>query len=392
MPIIAFFLVIVFFLSLLGILHTYLIYPAWMIIFTPKKEQNETVFTPSNELPTVDILFAAYNEESVIEAKLSSMLKTNYPIEKIRIFVGSDASTDKTNDIVAKFASAHSNVHLIEFPGRTGKSGIINTLAAKASADVFILTDANVIFFEDTIFNLIKHFKNTEVAQVAANIIKVSPNKAGIASQEMNYIQLENKIKYAESRRWNTIMGAEGGCYAIRKEFYAPVPKNFYMDDFYITMNVLEKGKKVLFEPAAVCNEDVPTSGDEEFKRKVRISIGNFQNLNRYKALLIKERVGFAFLSHKVLRWFTPFFIIITFLGSFFLSWYSDWFFFFFAMELLFLLSPAFDSIFSYKGKGFGPIKYAAHFVRMNAALLKGFFVWLMGVESNVWQPTKRSV
>lgn len=392
MTLMAFFFSIIFFVSLFCILHTYIFYPLWMIVFTGDKEQNEIQFNKEDELPTVDILFAAYNEEAVLEGKLESMLKTNYPKDKIRIFVGSDASTDRTNEIVKKFADTNANIHLIEFPGRTGKSGIINALAEKATADIFILTDANVIFFEDTIFNLVKHFKNNDVAQIAANIIKVSPKKEGIASQEMNYIQMENKIKYAESKRWNIVMGAEGGCYAIRKEFYAPVPKNFYMDDFYITMNVLEKGKQVLFEPKAVCNEDVPTSGDEEFKRKVRISIGNFQNLNRYKVLLTKKDIGFAFVSHKVLRWLTPFFIIITFVGSFFLSWYSNWFFFFFAMELMFLLSPAFDSIFSVNGKGFGPIKTAAHFVRMNAALLKGFFKWAMGIESNIWQPTKRSV
>ncbi|MFY8184589.1 MAG: glycosyltransferase, partial [Bacteroidia bacterium] len=225
----AFFFSIIFIVSLFCILHTYIFYPLWMIVFTSDKEQNEIQFKKEDELPTVDILFAAYNEEAVLEGKLESMLKTNYPKDKIRIFVGSDASTDRTNEIVKKFAETNSNIHLIDFPGRTGKSGIINALAEQATADVFILTDANVIFFEDTIFNLIKHFKNNDVAQIAANIIKVSPKKEGIASQEMNYIQMENKIKYAESRRWNIVMGAEGGCYAIRKEYYAPVPKNFYM-------------------------------------------------------------------------------------------------------------------------------------------------------------------
>jgi len=328
MTLISLFFILLFVVSSVGILHTYFFYPVWMILFTKQKKQNDFVFQDNemDVLPTVSILFAAYNEESVLDAKLKSMLNTTYPIDKIKIIVGSDASTDKTNEIVMQYSALHPQVQLIEFPGRTGKAGIINQLAAQSDSEIFILTDANVIFKENTIFELVKHFKNTDVAQVAANIIKVSPSKQGIASQEMNYIQMEN----------------------------------------------------------------VPTSSDEEFKRKVRISIGNFQNLMRYKALLFKRNIGFAFLSHKLLRWHTPFFLIITFVSSFFLSWFHNVFFFFFIAELFLLLSPAFSGLFG-RSNSKGPIHYAAHFVKMNTALLKGFFIWLKGVESNVWQPTKRS-
>ncbi len=249
-------------------MHTYIFYPLWIIASTPKKKQNEELYLETDELPTIDVLLAAYNEEKVLEEKINSMLNTTYPIEKLNIYIGSDASTDRTNEIIRSFAEKNPNVHLVEFPGRTGKSGIINKLAENATADLFVLTDANVMFFPDTFFKLVQHFKNPKVAQVAANIVKVAPKTEGIAKQEINYIQFENKIKYAESLRWKSLMGAEGGCYAIRKEWFAPVPKNFYMDDFYITMNVIEKGGYALFEPEAICHEDVPTSGDEEFKRK----------------------------------------------------------------------------------------------------------------------------
>ncbi|MCD6069171.1 MAG: hypothetical protein K0S33_3997 [Bacteroidetes bacterium] len=386
-------LAILFCFCALCVVHSYVLYPLWIIVSTPKRKQNNELYAESDALPEVAILLAAYNEEEVIEAKLKSMLATTYPKHKLKIYIGSDASTDRTNEIIRSFIPGNEGIiQLIKFPGRTGKSGIINTLAEKAQEEIFIMTDANVLFFEDTIFKLVQHFKNQKVAQVAANIVKVSPKQKGIAKQEINYIQFENKIKYAESLRWNAIIGAEGGCYAIRRSWFAPVPKNFFMDDFYITMNVIEKGGYALFEPEAICNEDVPTSGDEEFKRKVRISIGNFQNLSRYRRLLLSGGIGFAFLSHKVLRWHTPFFLIICFVCSFFLSWQSNFFFYCFALELLLFLTPAFDAIFTSGKNPSGIFRYAAHFVKMNLALLKGFFVWLWGVESNIWQPTKRSV
>ena len=188
-------------------------------------------------------------------------------------------------------------------------------------------------------------------------------------------------------------MGAEGGCYAIRKEYYAPVPPKFFMDDFYITMNVLERKGKVLFEPDAVCNEDVPTQADEEFKRKVRISIGNFQNLNRYKTMLFPfwKGVGFAFLSHKVLRWCTPFFLIAAFILCIVLSQYNMLFVILLVGQLLLFLSPVFDKLFSTMGLRLVLLKYTGHFYLMNLALLNGFYKYISGIDSNIWQPTKRN-
>ena len=241
-------LIILFFSSLVLILQTYLFYPLWILYFSKKGEKEHLVYSSADNLPTVALLIAAYNEEKIIKQKLLSVFKTNYPLEKIKVYVGSDASTDKTDEIIKELCKEFPNLQLVNFGGRTGKANIINDLSDKATEEIFILTDANVIFKEDTIFNLVRHFKDENFAQVCANIIKVSGTEVGIAKQEKSYIVFENKIKFAEYCRWNIVMGAEGGCYAIRKAFYSPVPKNFFMDDFYITMNVIEKGKSIVFE------------------------------------------------------------------------------------------------------------------------------------------------
>lgn len=381
-------LLIIFVISAYAIVHSYVVYPLWLIMFTSDEKTKLSGFSLLDDLPEVAILMAAYNEEKVIGEKIVSVLDTTYPLQKITIYIGSDASTDKTDEIINKFVQKNPKLKLVRFGGRTGKSGIINQLAADAKQEIFILTDANVIFKKETIFNLIRHFKNRNVAQVAANIIKVSPSNKGIASQEKSYIALENKIKYAESLRWNSIMGAEGGCYAIRRENFSPVPKNFYMDDFYITLNVIEQGKQIVFDKEAVCNEDVPTQSQEEFKRKVRISIGNFQNLNRYRSLLWKfNGVSFSFWSHKVLRWLTPFFLIACFLASFGLMFKCDVFRIMFILQLLGFFLPVIDWLLKIN---IGPLRFISHFYLMNLALLKGFVIYVKGVESNVWQPTKR--
>ena len=109
---------------------------------------------------------AAYNEENVIAKKIQSILESDYPLEKISIYLGSDASTDKTNELIASFQEKHPNIHLKIFPGRSGKAHIINDLAKECKDDVFILTDANVFFTQNTISNLVRHFSYAKTKQV----------------------------------------------------------------------------------------------------------------------------------------------------------------------------------------------------------------------------------
>jgi len=185
-------------------------------------------------------------------------------------------------------------------------------------------------------------------------------------------------------------MGAEGGCYAIRKVSFSKVPPKFFMDDFYITMNVIEQGKQIVFDKEAVCNEDVPTKSAEEFKRKVRISIGNFQNLMRYKSLLFSfNGISFAFWSHKVLRWLTPFLLITAFISTYFLMFHDAYFKILFLLQLFGFVTPVLDWLLRIN---IPLMRFVSHFYLMNLALLRGFIIYMKGVESNVWQPTKREV
>ncbi|MCW3075970.1 MAG: hypothetical protein JWO32_579 [Bacteroidetes bacterium] len=379
-------LLILFFISVLPILHSYLLYPLGLILFS-KKSTPDKSFLSSNNLPSISILMAAYNEEKVLEAKIESVINTSYPLNKITFFIGSDSSTDRTNDIIRKWNEKYSFIQLVEFKGRTGKAGIINKLVMLCSDEILVLTDANVIFKRDTLYHLVKHFQDRNVAQVCANIIKVAESNRGISEAEKTYMAVENKIKYFESLNWKIVMGAEGGCNAIRRECYAEVPDTFCVDDFFITMNVIEQGKEIVFEEEAICYEDAPSLSSVEFARKVRISMGNFQNLSRYKKLLLPFWKGpsFAFWSHKVLRWITPFLLVLCLTFSIALSFYNKIFIVVCILQLSGMLTPLFKMNFRY-------FKVISHFYLMNLALLKGFFIFIKGVNTNIWQPTKRHV
>jgi cellulose synthase/poly-beta-1,6-N-acetylglucosamine synthase-like glycosyltransferase len=382
----------IFILAYLLIVHSYVLFPFLLNFWSKEKKQNQLVFLLNEELPSIAILLAVYNEEQVIEEKIQSTFKTNYPINKIKFYIGSDASTDRTNEIVSNFAKQYP-IELTVFPGRTGKSGIINSLAEKAAEEIYILTDANVFFKEDTIYQLVKHYKNPQIAQVGGNIINPVVKKDGISFQEKTYLSRENLIKFQEGVLWGTMIGAFGGCYSIRAENYRPVPKNFLMDDFYISMNVFEQGKSAINELDAQCIEDVSNKIEEEFRRKVRISAGNFQNLNRYKKLLWPPFTGlaFCFLSHKVFRWYTPVFMTVAFLCSFILAFFSNYYLYIVFLQLILFMSPLMDKAMKAFGIHIKLIRFATHFILMNLALLKGLIWYTKGVQSNVWQPTQRN-
>lgn len=373
------------------IAHTYLLYPMWMIWRYKSPTRSMPVYERNETLPSVAIIIAAYNEEKVIEQKIRSVMDTDYPISLIEVLVGSDASTDNTDLILKKLCSEYPNIRLQLFSHRSGKINIVNQLQSMTEADILFLTDANVMFNASTIYELVKYFKDDQVGIVASNIIKQSNVEAGITYQEKKYLSLENKLKTAESNAYGIIIGAEGGCYAIRNSLFSRVPIKFNVDDFFITMQVIARGKKTLFNPNAVCFEDVHSDPSGEYRRKVRISSGNFQNLLFFRNTLYTfwKPLGFMFLSHKVLRWLTPFFLIFTLVASIVLSSQGTLFVIALVLQLLLLLTVLMDR---YLGMAQKHIRFISHFYMMNLALLVGFIRFTRGIKSSIWQPIKRNV
>ncbi len=295
--------------------------------------------------------------------------------------------------MIKKYQEQYPQLKLKRFAGRTGKPGIINQLAADAAHEILIITDANVFFTPTTFFELIKHFKNESIGLVGGNILNSNLKKDGISHQEKTYLKGENSMKYNEGVIWGAMIGTFGGVYAIRRASYAPVPSKFTVDDFYITMAVLENNQQVIMELEAKAYEDVSNQISEEFRRKTRISIGNFQNLKRFSGLLANpfKGVAFAFFSHKVARWLGPIFLLFMLATSFYLQTYHLIYKLAFLGEIAFLLLPLIDSLFRKLKIHFYGLRFVSHFIWMNLALLNGLIKFLTGVKTNIWTPTQRN-
>ena len=374
------------------IVYNYLLYPVILSLLAKKAKSNNNIFRLDDDLPFISILLAVYNEEAVIKEKIESTFKTNYPLEKIEFLIGSDASSDNTEQIITSLLSDYPQIKLTRFSGRTGKPQIINELEKQSKGSILILTDANVFFKENTLFELTKHYKNPDIGLVGGNIINNNVKLDGISNQEKTYLAREKIMKFQEGIVWGSMMGAFGGLYSIRKKNYSSVPDKFIVDDFFITMSVIKSSSKAINELDAKAYEDVSNISSEEFRRKIRISTGNFQNLHYFKSLIWnKFSISFPLISHKVLRWLGPFFLFLISISSSYLSFQVEFFKWIAMIILIILLSPIWDFILKKMNVNNKFIRFVSHFISMNVALLIGFFNFVFGNATSTWNPTQRN-
>ncbi|KPL14257.1 MAG: hypothetical protein AMS26_11390 [Bacteroides sp. SM23_62] len=384
---------IILWVSIVAIIQSYILYPLIISILSRFKKDNDKVLTATDDLPFVSIIMAVHNEEKVISEKSQSLYNTRYPGNRFELLVGSDGSSDSTNDILEEFSKDHDSFHFFSFRQRRGKPAVINELREKARGDILIMTDAQVLFTPDTIFELVKHYRNEQIGLVGANILNTRIDKSGISYQEWSFMSREIRLKYHEGKVWGTMIGAYGACYSVRNEYFTRVPEGYSVDDFYITMKVLERKKRCILEMKAIGYENVPNRLSEEFRRKIRIAAGNFQNLKTFYKLLWPPYTGLAysFFSHKVLRWMGPFFLLLLIVSNIILALSDPFYRILLMIQGGLIISPFIDFLLRKIGLHIVILRFITHFYSMNLALLAGFLKFIKGTETNVWQPTRRS-
>ncbi len=374
---------IVFWISLFLVFYTYVLYPERMVArakqYKQKKEAQEN-------WPSIALLLAAYNEEEVIDKKIQTCLQTTYPADKIQLIIGSDRSSDRTDEIVKKWAEKDPRVILHRFENRTGKPQIINALVAECKAEILILSDADTFFEPDMLKALVAAFTKEKVGGVQARFITEANPDMDVARQELLYNDRELQIKKGQSTR-GAVIGAYGACYALRRSLYQPVPKGFLVDDFYLFMKVLEQGYHTVYAENASCRLEVSGESRTEFKRKARIGVGNYQNFFRLKAFWnpFKNTASGYYWSHKVLRWFTPFLLLLIFGINAALLDDSSQYQMLFVIQLMAYATWPLDAIFKMANIHLRLLRFGSHFLRMNVALLLGFFRYLKGGSKGTW-------
>jgi cellulose synthase/poly-beta-1,6-N-acetylglucosamine synthase-like glycosyltransferase len=163
-------------------------------------------------------------------------------------------------------------------------------------------------------------------------------------------------------------------------------------DDFVVPMKVRQKGFRVVYDPEAVAYEDAPATAEAEFRRRCRIGAGNAQSLRQCAGLLVPWRgvVAFAFWSHKVFRWFTPFLLVLGFAASAALAWHPIWLCLL-GMQVVFYVAGLLGGTLRRLGAPAGPLWIVYYFLMINLAIGIGMVRGMFGRQSAAWRRTSRS-
>jgi len=346
-----------------------------------------TNITEITDWPEVAVVIAAFNEEQDIKQRVENLLEQDYPADKITYYIGSDGSTDKTNEILSEFTDSRLNAQLFEV--NRGKASVLNNLIELVEQPIIIFSDANTHFENDAIKRLVAHFEDDRVGAVCGELNLF--NSGGNDNKDSTYWRYEQFLKDNEGQL-DALLGANGAIYAIRSHLYTPIPANTVVDDFLIVMNVAKAKYKIIYDKEALAHEEIAPSIAEESKRRIRIGTGNYQAFTRlYWALnpLIGWRF-FSYFSHKVLRWFTPHLMIIVLMSNFILIGDT-----LYNAALLIQLIAYFIAIWGQKMSDKGvaipsSVALLTFFVSMNFALLQGFYRFAFKNVKGTWQRTSR--
>ena len=371
---------IIFCVSAGAIVYSYAIYPLLLALATARRRESPPEPSP---WPSVSVIISVYNEEKHITQRIENLLALDYPHDKLEILIGSDGSTDRTNELVGQLPDARVKLHAFE--PRGGKPGVLNRLVPQARGEFLVFSDANAMFAPDALRKLTRHFADPHIGGVCGRLVLHGEHSE---TDEGPYWKLETYLKTRESAL-DSCLGANGAIYAIRKSCWPGIPDNTFVDDFVIGMRVREQGVRVVYDTEAVATEELPQSIGHEMTRRIRIGAGDFQALFLCWRSLLPWR-GFhsiAFWSHKVLRWFTPFLMIAALVSNVALASHP-----FFAVLLALQLAfytLALVGTFMRRRK---IVVFSAphYFVIINLALLFGCFRFITGTQQVAWKRTVR--
>lgn len=269
--------------------------------------------------PSVTLLISAFNEAHTIREKLENSLALDYPADSLEAIVVSDASTDDTDRIVEAFAEW--GVTLLRLPERRGKTWGLNAAIQVARGEIVVFSDANILYEKDAICSLVRNFADPTVGCVSGDSRYVGPAQSAAHVQERAYWGYERLVRSMESQIGSTV-GGDGAMFAIRRELFTPLPPEA-INDLVTPLQIVVRGYRAVFDPAAIGFE--PSAGDfgREFRRKRRIVNRSWRGVMSVPQVLDPRRVGlFAWQvwSHKVLRWLVLPLLVVAGVGCFLVS------------------------------------------------------------------------
>lgn len=343
------------------------------------------------DFPTLTLVIAAYNEESIIEEKIADTLGLSYPEGKLKLVFVTDGSSDRTPELVARYPQ----IKLMHTPVRSGKILAMHRVMGEVDTEVVVFTDANTFLNKDALLLIARHYADASVGAVSGEKRVMQDALSDATAGEGFYWKYESTLKKWDSELYS-VVGAAGELFSVRRSLYRSVEPDTILDDFMISMQIAEKGYRIVYEPNAYASELSSENIREELKRKVRIAAGGIQSILRLKKLMNPFHdplLSFQYISHRVLRWtVTPFLMILALVLNVIIVARSGG-----VVYQLILVGQAAFYLLALAGWVLErrKIKIKALFVpyyfcMMNYAVLAGIRRYFKGTQSAAWEKAKR--
>jgi glycosyltransferase involved in cell wall biosynthesis len=376
-------LVIVFVTAIALILWSYVGYPIflWLCSKFIRRHHKTEEWTPP-----VTLIITAHNEERRIAQKIDNALGLDYPPDKLNILVVSDASTDKTEEIIRSYSDR--GVRLMIIPERHGKHYGQGKGAAAADTEIVVLSDATTFLRSDAVRLIVQNYADPTIGCVSGcdAVREQEDSSAG----EGAYVRYEMALRRLESRV-SSIIGASGSFFSVRKSLCSDWIDDM-SSDFYLPISSYMRGFRSVLDERSIGYYSVLHDPAREFQRKLRTIVHGLEVLFHFKAALNPFRYGlFAIqlLSHKLFRWLVPFALIAALVTNVFLLQLG------LVFEMLLVLQAALYllALGAYLIKpiqGLTTFKIPLFFVMVNMSILVAWYKYLTGVKYVVWKATER--
>jgi biofilm PGA synthesis N-glycosyltransferase PgaC len=387
---------LLFWFSLFFIIYTYFGYPFLIAFFA---RMSGKLGKYNSYFPSVTLMIPAYNEEAYIARKLENTLLLDYPREKLQILVVADGSSDNTVDIVKSYGEK--SVDLIYVPERNGKMAAIARAMNFARGDIVVFSDANNMYEEKALCELVAPFSEPEVGASTGAKLIVEDGR-DLSSAEGLYWKYESAIKKNETIL-SSCVGSVGEILAVRKDLFMIPKEKIINDDHYIILNLLQRGYRVVYVPTARSFEYVSKSAKDEVERRTRMNAGLYQTISMSKKILPKRPLLlWQIFSHKYFRAFVPFAflaalilnVMIVLFGQdhkpslLFLSYPYGLLFLF--LQMFFYGMAVIGNLIRFKGI-LGKVFYLPTFlVNSNLATLAGLYSFITNKQSHIWTRVAR--
>ncbi len=376
---------VVFWLSVVALFYTYAGYPLLIALVSALRPKS---VRRGEFQPTVTIIITAYNEERDLATKLENTLALDYPRELLEIIVASDCSTDRTDDIVREFAGR--GVRLQRQSERLGKTAAQNVAVEQARGEIILFSDATSLYQPNAVRAMMPSFADATVGCVAGRLEYVDGSDSRVGRGARSYWSYETFLKRHESRV-GSLIGASGCLYAVRRSAYIPLYHEA-CSDFIIATKMVEQNLRAVYEPNAVCTEETNRQSRKELKMRIRIIAQTLTDLWHHRAMLNPLRSGFygvQLLSHKVMRYLVPFFLIGLFMASAFLALGSLAYRLIFAAQVVVYTWPAVAWMLDRVGIRSRLLALPQYFFLANLASLLACYQFLRGERYARWEPIR---